>query len=161
MVDALAAAGDTTRARSMLAEVLVLGNWYESVTLVARVAPDALVRVLDDLESRCVSVLTVTPPTARLDTPLDCARHDQEIAVYERWARPVIEPMLLRAGRQGEEDNSTENVCRAIRPSRCSCVRCFYCERALASRRHEHDHFPIPARLAATEWCQPAWTATN
>ncbi|WP_143261505.1 HNH endonuclease [Allokutzneria sp. NRRL B-24872] len=74
----------------------------------------------------------------------DCTRHDQEIAAYERRARPVIDPTLLRAGPQSEEDNSTQNLCRTVRSNRCSCARCFYCERTLASRRHEHDHFPVP-----------------
>lgn len=52
VVEAAAANGDMTRARSLLAEVLVLGQWCESVELVARVAPDALVPVLDELEAR-------------------------------------------------------------------------------------------------------------
>jgi hypothetical protein len=41
LVDALADAGDTARARSLLAEVLVLGNWYESVTLRSRFVPSS------------------------------------------------------------------------------------------------------------------------
>ncbi len=27
---------------------------------------------------------------------------------------------------------------------KCTCTRCFYCERTLD--RHEHDHYPVPAR---------------
>lgn len=54
VAEAAAAAGDPARARSALAEVLVLARWwYESAKLVARVAPDALAAVLDELESRC------------------------------------------------------------------------------------------------------------
>ncbi len=51
VVEAVAAAGDPERARSLLAEVLVLARWHESVKLVAKVAPDALGPVLDDLET--------------------------------------------------------------------------------------------------------------
>ncbi|SEP53368.1 hypothetical protein [Amycolatopsis saalfeldensis] len=93
----------------------------------------------------------------------DCARHDQEAAAYECGARPAIDPTLLRAGPQGEEDNSTENLCRIVRSVRCSCVRCFYCERVLASRRVDTSTTTsqFPDQLAVTKWCQPAWTATN
>jgi hypothetical protein len=74
----------------------------------------------------------------------DCARQAHEVAAYERRARPVIDSALLRTGPQREADNSTENLCRTIRAVKCTCGRCYYCERELVSRRHEHDHFPIP-----------------
>lgn len=34
---------------------------------------------------------------------------------------------------------------------RCDCETCFYCYRPLA-RRHEHDHFPVPAEAGGTAW---------
>jgi hypothetical protein len=42
----------SARAQSLLAEVLVLGQWHESIRLVATVAPEALLRVLDELDAR-------------------------------------------------------------------------------------------------------------
>jgi hypothetical protein len=53
VVESAAAASDAAKARSLLAEVLLSRRWYESVALMARVAPDALVPVLDELASRC------------------------------------------------------------------------------------------------------------
>ncbi|MBW4722143.1 HNH endonuclease [Saccharothrix obliqua] len=75
---------------------------------------------------------------------VDCVRHAGEVAAYERAARPVVAPMLLRSSPPEEEDTSTADLCRLIRSTRCRCAQCFYCERPLATRRHEHDHFPVP-----------------
>lgn len=35
--------------------------------------------------------------------------------------------------------------------TRCACSTCFYCLRPLDALRHEHDHFPIPARHGGTD----------
>lgn len=51
VVEAFAAAGETARARALLAEVLVRGPWHEAVQLAAKVAPEALRAVLDELEA--------------------------------------------------------------------------------------------------------------
>lgn len=41
--------------------------------------------------------------------------------------------------------NSDFGLPRACRAAGCEATRCFYCESFLAPR-HEHDHFPVPAR---------------
>lgn len=86
---------------------------------------------------------------------VECARHQHEIVAYERAARPTIDAALLRAGQPGEEDTSTEDLCRVVRSTRCGCARCYYCDRALVLLRHEHDHFPVP-RSAGGDLVVPA-----
>lgn len=34
--------------------------------------------------------------------------------------------------------------------ARCACQQCFYCDAQL-SVRHEHDHYPLPARVGGKE----------